>query len=74
MHVMSISILPMTYTGQNLSQRNRQAFLLVTDQHMPDVLIGSLEAAEANGDSEQALPPPQVARGDSGLPELQGLR
>ena len=41
---------------------------------MPDVLIGSLEAAEAYGDTQQALATPEVAWGDGGLPELQGLR
>lgn len=46
---------------------------VATYQDMPHVLIGSLKAAEANGDTEQALTPPQVAWGHRGLPQLQSL-
>lgn len=41
-----------------------------THKHMPDVLIGSLEAAEADADTQKALSSPHVARGDGGLPQL----
>lgn len=44
-----------------------------THQHMPDVLIGSFEAAEADADTQKALASPHVARGDGGLPQLQCL-
>ena len=40
---------------------------------MPDILIGSLKAAEANGDAQQTLASPHVTRGNGGLPQLQGL-
>lgn len=42
-------------------------------KNVPNILIGALEAAETNGDSEQALAAPQVAGGDRRLPQLQGL-
>ena len=35
-----------------------------THQNMPDVLVGSLEAAEADADSEQSLAAPHVGRHD----------
>lgn len=45
----------------------------VTNQHMPDVLISSFKAAEADGDAEQPLASPQVAGSDCGFPQLKCL-
>lgn len=45
---------------------------LCAHQDMPDVLIGSFEAAEADADPQKPLAPPRVARRDGGLPH--GLR
>lgn len=45
----------------------------VTNQHMPDVLISSLKAAEPDGDTEQSLASPQVAGSDCGFPQLKCL-
>lgn len=40
---------------------------------MPDILIGSLEATEPDGDAEQSLASPQVAGSDCGFPQLKCL-
>lgn len=40
---------------------------------MPNVFIGSLEAAEADADSQQALAAPRGAGHDGGLPHRQRL-
>ena len=42
-------------------------------KNVPNILIGALEAAETNGDSEQALAAPQVAGCDGGLSHCQRL-
>lgn len=44
-----------------------------THQNMPNVLIGSLEAAESNADSEKATAAPRVAGRDGGLPHRERL-
>lgn len=40
---------------------------------MPNIFIGSLEAAEANADSQKPLAAPHVAGRDSRLPHCQRL-
>lgn len=43
-----------------------------THQDVPNVTGDSLEAAEADGDADQAVAPPQGAGRDDGLPQGQG--
>lgn len=40
---------------------------------MPDILVGSFEAAESNADPQQTLTAPHVAGCDCGFPELQSF-
>ena len=42
-------------------------------QHMPDVLVGSLERAESNGDSEDTLASPVLAGYECHLFDVHGL-
>ena len=39
-------------------------------QNVPDVLVGALERAEADGDAKKALAAPQVAWGDEDFADL----
>jgi hypothetical protein len=47
--------------------------MVSTYQHMPNVFVGPVKAAETNANPQQALAAPQVARCDRGLPQLQGF-
>ena len=49
--------------------RRRRVGLDVED--VPDVLVGALEGAEADADSEEALAAPRRARGDEDLADLE---
>lgn len=42
-------------------------------QDVPDVLVGTLKAAEADTDAKQALATPQVAGSDGNIAHLQRL-
>lgn len=46
---------------------------LHTHQDMPNIFIGSLEAAEPNADTEKATAAPRGAGRDGGLPHRKGL-
>lgn len=47
--------------------------LQYTYQHMPDIFISSLETAETNADSKQALTSPHVARSDCSFSQFECL-
>lgn len=42
-------------------------------QHVPNIFVGPIEAAEPDANPQQALAAPQVAGCDRGLPQLQGF-